>query len=497
MLKKIRSNWQVLLCIILYELIAFSIFLKPHYVHDTYLSYARGFDGREFLLLQGRVAMYWFDELFNFLGWSVSQVQLISVILSMLFLALAAFLVYLLINERAKIEKNVCAMLISIVVSIGIITTMYNVEWLLYVETAVTCCGVFASLLATYYLLEMKKIIKYLFATILFCLSVFCYQASIAIGGAVLTLFTIYDNKDSILTILKKLILNMIPYGIALISNLVYSKLINAGAGDYRVSGTVDILYNIKKTIQALGSSIVYTYGFLPKGLMLWLTLIVVFITINFLISNRKSIMEPIKIIAYMCFAYGSLIVLSVMPMQAMSSELIYFMPRSIPFIAATFTFTCLICLLFAENMFLKNKLIRVLVIGHFVLTTMLIINIQSQNMQNSTRDMLIGNIIHQNIINYENENGIEIDTIILLPDNRVEWTSPNIHAFSDATARAFLSDWSSSAIMQAITDRNFIFKTGTSGERYEIFADLPDDQTDFNINQLKFENNILYMLLY
>jgi hypothetical protein len=48
---------------------------------------------------------------------------------------------------------------------------------------------------------------------------------------------------------------------------------------------------------------------------------------------------------------------------------------------------------------------------------------------------------------------------------------------------------------MKFITEERYKIITGTKQDKERIFKDL--EASDFNINQIKFEGNILYLLLY
>ena len=119
-----------------------------------------------------------------------------------------------------------------------------------------------SSVIAASYLLSNHKY-KYLIATLLYTLSVFSYQASLAIGGAVFVLFYLYDHQDDkIFTNIKLLFLNFIPYIIALALNFGFTKL-PLFAGDLR-TGNFDLFINFIYIIKNTFNSFVRSFGFFP-----------------------------------------------------------------------------------------------------------------------------------------------------------------------------------------------------------------------------------------
>jgi hypothetical protein len=418
------------------------------------------------------------------------------VILSIVFLSLSCVILYDLVRKRLEIEKSIEKKIVILILIVGIFFNMYLLEWFIFLESVIMSLGVIASISAAYVMLQYKTKMKYLYTTVLFIISVFCYQASIIIGGSILILFIIYDNRNNnIIKIINKLILAMYSYGIALISNFVFVRLINNGGYDTRASGNIDIVYNIKYSIKAIKSYFIETYNYLPKCFLIVITGLIIIVSIYYLVKKEGKIINKIYYGIYMTFIFFCFWLLSILPILALSSDSIYFMPRSVPFFGGVFGFVTLICTLFTIGKVLENKYVKLLIVGNFIIITILMINIQCENMKNSAQDLLVGKIIYQNIIQYEKNNNIKVDTIIMLPDSQVVFQSSNIHRYSDITARAFSSDWSTSSIMKFITEERYKIITGTKQDKERIFKDL--EASDFNINQIKFEGNILYLLLY
>ncbi len=496
MIKYFKENYRVLLISIIYGLITYSLYFNPHYVHDSYRIYNFGFlQNLNGFCSQGRLISMYFNILFNFLNISPKVGQMISMFLTIVFLALSCTLTYSSVIKRLqrKFKINTKNKIIILIASITLFFNVYITEWMMFFESCIIALGCFLSILGMYCLLELKgSYKKYVLSSLCFILGIFCYQASIALGGSILVLLTILENKDKkLIYIIKKVLINMIPYALALLSNFIFIKLVNMhNTNDIRLTGNIDILYNLKFSIVQINWYFINMFNFPTK----YIFAIIIIITFIYYILNVIRYKQNTLQILFILTSLFSLWFLSILPILAMPSDSIYFMSRSVPYIASLFPFLLISIYLF-NNDYLKNKLLPIILIIYTIISTLSIIKVTCECLKNNIQDINIAKTIQNEINKYESTSNNTIDTIILVPDNKISLTEKNIPYYGDNTVRAMINDYSVVEIMYFVSKRNYSVQIEYTDKKIELFGNLEWDS--FSIDQLKFENNTLFLVIY
>lgn len=498
MIKDLKQNYKVFLFTFIYGLLTYSLYFNAHYVHDSYRIYNLGFlQNLSGFWSQGRPISMCFNILFNFLKISPRIGQIISIFLTILFLALSAAIVYSLILKRTDKKSTID---LKTKVLLGLIScflffNVYITDWMMFLESCVIALGALFSTIGAYYIIEQNdKLKKYIFSSMFFIIGIFCYQASIAMAGAIVVLFTIYDNKDKkLLLIIKELILNMIPYILALLTNFIFIKVVNLGNSyDTRLSGNIDIFHNILFVIKQAKSYFVHMLNYPTRDIVALLILgLFIFYIIKLIINKDKKIT-----LLYIIVSLFALWFLSVLPIIVMPSASQYFISRSIPYIASIFPFMLLVFYLFNNDIFKGSiKIYSVILLIYGMLTTASVIKVTSECLKNNTQDIQIAKTIQDKIETYEQNTNNIIDTIILLPDKYASLSEENITYYSDNTVRAFVVHYAAREIMYFVSQKYYNVAMGTNEQKVELFGDK--EWNTFNLEQLKFDKNILYMVRY
>lgn len=479
-----KKNIKLFSVIFIASLLSMTLFLQPHFVHDTYNFYANDFKPMTDYLGQGRLITYCLTcFLSNFNGISHYIIQFLSVVLAIVYLSISSCILYRMIEKRIQIKKDYQKLLI-LVISQMTFFTLYILEWFMFFEVSIMCMGVLFSVIAAYQLIENNK---YLYATIFYILSVFSYQASIAIGGVLVVLFYLYDNKNNkLVKNIKNLIIMFIPYIIALLSNYIYMKMGINGA-DSR-TGSPDLMYNFIFIIKQSFYYIIKAFNFYP---MFYIPIIVILILYLIIKLNKDLNIN----ILYILMTMFSLWFLSILPILVMNSNIIYIIPRSIPYISAIMSLGFIMIILYYNEECFKNKLFISLVVITFIVSLFQSINIQSESLKNSTKDIQIVNIILDEIEKYENENNIEVNKIKYITSENVKLSHKGMIQYGDISLRALVNNWSAAAIFNYVTDRKFEISNATKKEKENKFLDYEAD--DFSLDQLLFENDTLYLFSY
>ncbi len=495
MLEIIKKNHKKILFSIIYGILAYSLYFQAHYVHDSYRIYNFGFfQNLSGFWTQGRPICMWFNMLFNFLKISPRIGQIISVFLVIVFMALSTNIVYNLIIKRISSDSKLNTAIF--ILTNCLFFNVYITEWMVFFEGCVFAFGCFLSILGAYYIIELKQTPKKIFiSSILFIISIFCYQAVVAMAGTLIIAFTIYDNKDkNILQIIKKILINMIPYIIALVANFIFIKIININnSSDIRLSGNVNILYNIFFVIKQIKWCIIDMFNYPTKYII---ALAITIISIFYIIKVFKNKDENKITVLYTLVTLFSLWFLSILPIMAMPSNSIYFIPRSVPYLASFLPLLLIVIYLFNNKLIIKyEKYIYITSIIFILFSTLCIIRITSECLKNNVQDIHIAKNIQNEIDNYESSTGKTIDKIILLPDKILSTSEGNITQYSDNSVRAFSADYATKEIMYFANKRLYDVTEGTLDEKEKIFGQKEYDCFDYE--QLKFDENILYMVKY
>lgn len=496
--KFIKSNYKSFVFSLLYGILTYSLYFQAHYVHDSYRIYNFGFlQNLDGFWSQGRPMCMWFNILFNFIKINPRYGQILSVFLVIIFLSISANIIYKLILKRfSNNEKNSFNLkLIFILISNGLFFNIYITDWMLFFEGCVFALGCLFSVIGAYFIIEKQDVLKrYFISSIFFILGIFCYQATIAISGAIIVIFTIYDNKDKkILKILLNTLLYMVPYLIALMANFAFIKIINNGnVTDARLSGNINIIYNIMFTIKQFKWYYIDMFGYPTKYILAFLTFITFIFYIIKLVMNKEKKIN----ILYIILSLFAIWFLSILPIVAMPSDNIYFISRSIPYISAVFPYMLLTFLVFTTTLFKKDrKIYLLLLVIYTLLISISIIKVTAECLKNNTQDIYIAKVIQYQIDKYEEQTKNKIDTIILLPDSKLSLNEKNINYYSDNTVRALSSDYGTREIMYFVSTRDYKVTEGTKEQKLNIFGDIEWDT--FDMKQLKFEKNILYLVKY
>lgn len=497
MIKSIKQNYKIFLFSLIYGLFTYNLYFQAHYVHDSYRIYNFGFlQNLSGFWAQGRPISMWFNILFNFLNISPRAGQIISVFLTILFLALSSVIVYSLIIKRTN-KENLTSLKIKIIltlISCFLFFNVYITDWMMFMESCIIALGCLLSIIGAYYTIQIKSYKKYIISSIFFIVGIFCYQASITIGGAIIILFTIYDNKDKkILLITKEVILNMIPYALALISNFMFIKIINLNnSSDIRLSGNINLLKNILFVIKQIRWYFVKMFEYPTK----YIVALLIFATFIFYIVKIIKSKEKRISLLFTIISLFALWLLSILPIMMMPSDSIYFIARSIPYIASIFPFMLLVFYLFNTNLFLKNiKVYNILLLIYTLIITTSVILVTSECLKNNIQDINIAKTIQREIEEYELKNNITVNNIILVPDSSISLSSSNIKYYGDNTVRAFLNDYSLKEIMYFVSKKYYNVYTGNIEKKIQLFGEK--EWNDFSVEQIQFDNDTLYLVNY
>ena len=492
-----KKEISTLIFITLFSIIIYSNYLRPHYVHDSYRIYNFGFfENLKGFFTQGRLFSLLYNLTMGYLNVPIHIAQMFSVIFTIILMCISSYIVYSIIKRELQINNLILFICIAL-----IFINPYITEWMMFMESWIHSLGTLFSVLAARAYFNNIRYKRYVYASILFILSSFCYQGSMSIGIVIIILLTVCKNKENkLMNIVKEVIFSVIPYIISLVINFSFVKIVGLFLkNDIRISGSINIFHNVLFVIKQARWYLIDMFGFVPYKIF-FIAFIVInfFICFSFIKNTKTNKKEKTKLLMYVysIIIFLIFIIISVLPIIAMPTGTQYFMPRSVPYIGGYLMMFLVVLSLMYDKEILKNKITIVLVILYICINSIIIINITSETLLNNQKDIEIGRQIYKEVLEYERKNNIKITDISLVVEKNYSLNNNGIYHYSDCSVKAFLHDYTVKEIMAFVSNsREFNVNYAAEITKEELYGDT--DYNEFNIEQIKFKDNNMYLVIY
>ncbi|MCI9038996.1 MAG: hypothetical protein HFJ29_03875 [Clostridia bacterium] len=255
-MKQIKREMIIALILIVFTCLIFLPFLQGHYIADTYGIIEKGLKGYSMdnSFSDGRMVM----GLLNLLVLKLN-IPMIAYVIGTLLVAIiiSCLVVMLLKNSIAKyrqIENKWLEILVIVLCYVTIFNFMY-LEQLYFIECIVMAISLLLYTIGANVLVDRKK--GYLWkSTLCTTIGMICYQGTIGFFLALVLLYSILKNKDTVIYIIRDVLLSGILVVIAGLEDLGCVKLFTTyfHTAQSRLSTNIfeNILYilaNISKTL--------------------------------------------------------------------------------------------------------------------------------------------------------------------------------------------------------------------------------------------------------
>lgn len=273
------------------SLIIFIPWLKPHYSLDNYTINNYGYDyySKKWSLLGGRVFMFVILKIAEKTNLPVDffivLCEIIAIVISCINIIVLKEIVTKYKEPNNKLEKAI--------VYVSTYFTIFNfmfIDCMEYIESCVMALSILCYLISANIL--VKKYSHYnLFSFILVLIGVFCYQGSICMYFAFVTLITIIHNKNSIKTItidiLKSLGFSIISIG----ANVGFIKIIEKtfSFNQGRIVGIEKIGDSIEYCITNFKNVLINTCNVYPSYMFLFFFGVITLTAILYSIKNNRK----------------------------------------------------------------------------------------------------------------------------------------------------------------------------------------------------------------
>ena len=480
-------------------LILGNAFLQTHFSSDTYVLYNLGYFQypSEFFLLDGRII----STLVCYIAGGLHipyNIYLIGMnFIGICVLSYAIFLLTKKTNELLALQDKKYKILVLFATFV-LIFNQFTLEYLLFPESAVMCLGVLMVIKASIETLSEKKS-KYIKIIFYLSITILSYQAIIIAFPVIAFLLNFIrakenkkdnkviskESKEIVLEILKYIVIVatiiLIEWGIIQLFNNVFGqkmtrtvKLINFQAFCIRLRYTISNTFAL------------YT-GFmnmLPMGLLP----IISVATIMIMLINKKS-REDIKFYVFL------LLIIFI------ECGIVIFLFDSGPCPRTNWSMGLIwgISLIFLIKNIESNtrleKVISGLVIISFIINSIFLLQNSMQHIAANKIDANMGYNIKYKIERYEASTGKTITKFAYINDVNPSQYARGIKKMGSLTERAFACNWSILEAMNYYTGR----KLEVAEFPYDLYFDKMEqiDYTEYTEEQLYFDNDTLYLIVY
>jgi len=426
------KEYMVLIFYLFYSFIVFGPFLSGQQrVHDSYL--VELFDNYGFMVRglfnQGRIISSWFYSALLHINPPYTLAMSISVGASLIFLSLAAYIVFCLIKKFAALEDCRNSYILAALGSLMLFFNLFILESMLFFENAVMSLGILLAVVAC--ALLMRDGIKWYIAS-LFCmiLSMFCYQPSSAFFPPLAVLFLGIKHQNELALLIRKILGAALIYGAALFSNFIFLTLIST---DTRFAGEVRLSENFANSVRAFFSFGLNNFGFMPN--YVFSLFLFVFMCILTYICIRHKMY---KILLASIVAFSVIFITTFTLLLPMASNIWYIMPRSGVAIAGIGG----LMIISIATCSKKTRKSTLLVAALFVLIiSQRQIDIQKNSYANNQLDMQELHNIVNTIRSYEDYHGLTINHIYFTYDAHA-WQRKTLNNYGDLTIRILQVSW-------------------------------------------------------
>jgi len=486
-----KKQYHWFLCTLGYAVLIFSLFLRgQHRVHDSYLIEILGYESmfqdlfnQGFsLFYQGRVLSGWFYQILAQINPPPTLVLSLSVIASVLFLSLAVFFTLYMCYKYTNLgEKGIFAQVLAFLGTIALFFNLFTLEIFLFFENAVMTFSILCAVLAALFFLKSGWR-NYIITLLLLLLSIFSYQAGIAYFLPLVVLFEGAKSGYAIKDTARKTLIAGLIYGLAMAANYTYILLV--GPVDARFAGDADFLGNIMGMIAALISVISHNLRFFPRfGHFAFLAVFaILLITLN-VKKPKRLLIQAISLIA--------LSVAALIPHLPMGS--FYVVPRSAVALGGLGGLMLILIALSAEQ---SKKLLLIPGILFLLVTSVIHIDAQQNNLTNNHLDHAEIHAIAQRIWEHEAAGGEEITVLHTIRGRPTSFYRPYLRSYGDLTIRVLSVDWMIRHMLQHHMHRSWDPSWAISYDDY-LAHPLLETEVRSGTSRLLFDGNVLYLVIY
>lgn len=460
---------------------------RMEYATDTYCVFTSGSsESINTFIRAGRFLTALLLKILFSLNLSERLMYLISFSIAMFSIIMSMYKLYKIIYK--DIENNK----ISIITSTLIILNIFIIELMLFFEKGIMALSILFNVLAFEQMVKVfegnKKNIIYVF---IFMLLANCsYQGTVALF-IVLSMIYIFKKSKNIKDFILKNILTALLYGIPAIINYISVRFLY---GSERVTGSINLKESILKIIINTLQILKNTWQIMPKWFFFsFLMMMLIIIGYKTFESEEKSSIKMKKIGGIIYIILGT-IISCVMPQLLQDTKSIWMVPRTVYALASLIG---VIILFLYSNFKVEKNLEKLILIVSIIYLSTQYFSFQKIIVDRyiiNNEDKLIAESIENEIKEYEANTNIEVNKIVLCHDKEMMYTYQGMFVSGDMNVKAFLSDWSTLAVMKYYTGREF--EIGKTNPEIQEYFEQKNWNT-YNRDQIIIQEDTVYICIF
>lgn len=480
-------------------LIFFGILIKMEYATDTYSVF--NFNKEQIYMqyaMSGRFITAIIGKLIKITNFSERAIYIGSFMIAMLCAITSQYKLY------RVIEKDVKSKILRLLIPILIIINPFSIELFLYIEKGIMWLGILMCIISLENIIKFFEIsynsdiikdnknnekpkFKYIIYAILLMFIANCsYQGIIGIFVAISLIYILKYSKTFKQFVTNNIIVALI-YGIPTIINYLSVKILYKAS---RVNGNIIFLESIQKIYLNTIDMYKNMYNLLPKYLFIFLILF------TFSAFCCKIFKEKGKVLHCIKFFYiiVGVTFFAIIPQIVQPTYEIWFVPRTTYCFASMYG---ILVLYLSINYEIKNIWKIAIILVSLILLLVQVqkfIQIEQGRFLLNKKDEQITMQIIEQINKYEEQTGNTVRELSVYQDKMANYTYKDIFATGDVNVKCYANGWSAVSILNYYLKRDIKL---VENDKTKIQEFLEQNWDEFNIEQIKFEQNKLILCNY
>lgn len=493
-----KKNAITYLVIVGITLLLCQNFLQMHYSSDTYVLYDLGYMEypSQYFLLDGRLISTLVCYLAGILNIPIPAYIIGMDFIGIILIATSIYIMYKILEKIIQPQKNIIKLMLLASCFI-LILNQFTLEYLLFPESGVMCLGVLFNVIAVKLMIDNPKH-KYIKIFLSLLVAVFCYQGLLNMFPVLAILLYIVKQivdkreykikeKEFFIEMIKLAIIVIVVLAICMLAIKIGKTLLNSNQD--RMMHLIDteaIMLRGETVLEYLDELWNKTMHMLPDQINN-IILIVSFVSLILLKTKKEMIMQYILLLI-VCF------IICIVPMFIFNTGVCGRVNEPLTMIWGA----SLIILLAQSTNIQEGKrtnFIYCLVIISFIINNIFIMQNITEHIASNRVEENMGKTIKYALEEYEKETGNTVTKFAYAYDRNPQQYAVGIKPIGSLTERKLACSWSISQAMNFYCERKFE-KTRMPIKIYTEKM-IDKDYKEFSEEQLVFEGDTLYMLVY
>lgn len=473
-------------------------FLQMHYSSDTYVLYDLGYMEypSQYFLLDGRLISTIVCYIGGILNLPIPVYIIGMNFLGIIFVATSIYLMDKILEKIIKPEKIITKLMLTASCFL-LILNQFTLEYLLFPESAVMCLGVLFNVIAVKLMVDSPKH-KYLKIFLALLVAVFSYQGLLNMFPVLAILVYIVKEimdkreykvkeKEFFIEMIKLAIIVVVVLGISMIAIEVGKTSLNSDQD--RMIHLIDmeaVMLRGETVLDYLNELWNETMYMLPSHINT-IALVVTFIMMILLKTRREIIMQYILLVIVS-------FVICIIPMFIFNTGVCGRVNEPL-----TMLWGASMIIILAQSTTIpegkRTKFIYGFIIASFIINNIFIMQNITEHIASNRVEKNMGKTIKYALEKYEKESGNRVTKFGYAYDRKPQQYAVGIKPIGSLTERKLACSWSISQAMNFYCERKF--EKVRMPTRIYVEKMIDRDYTEFSEDQLVFEGDTLYMLVY